>query len=107
MYRSTFFLISALVGGEWSASCPGRFTPGEIVPRTHWIGGWMDRRTCLDDMENGKFLTLTGLEQQLLGHPACSQSLYRLRYPGSGDRPSSIKKELKSLEQESAAVYTD
>jgi hypothetical protein len=22
------FLISALVGGEWSASRPGRFTPG-------------------------------------------------------------------------------
>jgi hypothetical protein len=28
------FLTSA-VGGEWSASRPGRFTPG-----THWIGGF-------------------------------------------------------------------
>jgi hypothetical protein len=28
------FYISALVGIEWSASRPGRFTPG-----THWIGG--------------------------------------------------------------------
>jgi hypothetical protein len=26
MYRSTFFLTSALVGGEWSASRPCRFT---------------------------------------------------------------------------------
>jgi hypothetical protein len=36
------FLTSALVGGEWSASRPGRFTPGEIAPGTHWIGGWVD-----------------------------------------------------------------
>jgi hypothetical protein len=26
------FLTSALVGGEWSASRPGRFTLGEEVP---------------------------------------------------------------------------
>jgi hypothetical protein len=26
------FLTSALAGGEWSASRPGRFTPGERVP---------------------------------------------------------------------------
>jgi hypothetical protein len=35
-------LTSALVGGEWSASSPGRFTPGERGPDTHWIGGWVD-----------------------------------------------------------------
>jgi hypothetical protein len=35
------FLTSALVGGEWSAFRPGRFTPGEIAPRTQWIGGWV------------------------------------------------------------------
>jgi hypothetical protein len=33
------FLTSALAGGEWSASRPGRFTPGERAPGTHWIGG--------------------------------------------------------------------
>jgi hypothetical protein len=43
------FLTSALVGGEWSASRPGRFTPGEKVPGTHWIGGWVDSRAGLDD----------------------------------------------------------
>jgi hypothetical protein len=32
------FLTSALDGGEWSASRPGRFTPRERTPRTHWIG---------------------------------------------------------------------
>ncbi|PNF38935.1 Brain-specific homeobox protein-like protein [Cryptotermes secundus] len=32
------FLASELFGGEWSASFPGRFTPGERVPGTQWIG---------------------------------------------------------------------
>jgi hypothetical protein len=38
------FLTSAPVGGEWSASRLGRFTPG-----THWIGGWVDPRAGLHD----------------------------------------------------------
>jgi hypothetical protein len=40
------FLTSALVGGEWSASRPGHFALG-----THWIGGWVDPRAGLDDLE--------------------------------------------------------
>jgi hypothetical protein len=36
---STHSLASALDGGEWSASHPGRFTPRERDPGTHWIGG--------------------------------------------------------------------
>jgi hypothetical protein len=52
------FLTSALVGGEWSASLPCRFTPGERAPGTHWIGGWMDPRVGLDDVE--KILHHTG-----------------------------------------------
>jgi hypothetical protein len=31
------FLTSALDGGEWSASRPCRFTPGERTTGTHWI----------------------------------------------------------------------
>jgi hypothetical protein len=77
------FLTSALVGGEWSASHPGRFTPGERDPGTHWIGGWVDPRAGLEDVEKRKFLTIPGLELQPFGRPASSQSLYRLRYPGS------------------------
>jgi hypothetical protein len=50
------FLISALAGGEWLASRPGRFTPGNLAPRTHWIGGWMGPRAGLDDVEKRKFL---------------------------------------------------
>jgi hypothetical protein len=40
-------------------------------------------RAGLDDVEKSKFLTLPGLELRPLGRPARSQSLYRLRYPGS------------------------
>jgi len=35
------FLTSALDGGEWSASCPGRFTPKERATGTHWIAGFV------------------------------------------------------------------
>jgi hypothetical protein len=45
------FLTSALLGGERSASRPGRFTPDERAPGSHWIGGWVDTRAGLDDME--------------------------------------------------------
>jgi hypothetical protein len=51
------FLTSALVGGEWSTSRPGHFTPGERAPGTHWIGGWVDLIAGLDHLE-----TLLGLE---------------------------------------------
>jgi hypothetical protein len=34
-YSSTHSLTSALDGGEWSASHPGRFTPRERAPRIH------------------------------------------------------------------------
>jgi hypothetical protein len=45
------FLTSALVGGEWSASRPCRFTPGERAPVIHWIGGCVNPGGGLDDME--------------------------------------------------------
>jgi hypothetical protein len=50
MYSSTHSLTSALNGGEWSASCPGRFNPREGDPGTHWIGGWVGPRAGLDAM---------------------------------------------------------
>jgi hypothetical protein len=78
--QSHIFLTSALVGGEWSVSRPGRFTSGERVPGTHRMGGWVGPRADQDDMEKRKFLTLPGLELRPLCCPACSQSLYRLRY---------------------------
>jgi hypothetical protein len=69
--------------GEWSASRPGHFTPGERAPSTLWKGGWVDPRTGLDDVEKTKFLTLPGLELRPLGRPARGQSLCRLRHCGS------------------------
>jgi hypothetical protein len=60
------------------------FTPrplyprGKIPPGTLWIGGWVDPRAGLDDVEKRKFLTLSGLELRLLGRPARSQSLFFL-----------------------------
>jgi hypothetical protein len=43
----------------------------------------VDFRAGLDYVEKRKFLTLPGLELRPLDSPARTQSLYRLRYPGS------------------------
>jgi hypothetical protein len=43
-------LTSTLAGGEWSASRPHRFTPGERAPGIYWIGS-VDPRAGLGDME--------------------------------------------------------
>jgi hypothetical protein len=37
-------LASALDGGEWSASRPGRFTRSERAPGTHWVGKEVKKR---------------------------------------------------------------
>jgi hypothetical protein len=46
------FLTSALDGGEWSTSCPGRFTPRERAPGTYCVGSWVDPRAGLDGVVN-------------------------------------------------------
>jgi hypothetical protein len=66
MYRSIFFLTSALVGGEWPASRYGGSTPG-----THWIGGRVDTRAGLDKVTKRKFLALQGLNSD----PSVMQSV--------------------------------
>jgi hypothetical protein len=76
------FLTSELAGDEWSLSRPDSFTPGGKAPGTHWIGGWVDLRDDLDDMEKRNFLALPELELGYLGRPARSGSLYLLRCPG-------------------------
>jgi hypothetical protein len=72
-------MLSALVGGEWSASHPGRFTTGARAPGTNWIGP--QRRSGQRGEE--KILDATETRTPTLGHPARRQSLYRLSYPGS------------------------
>jgi hypothetical protein len=52
------------------------FPPEERTLSIHWIGGWVDPRAGLDDVEKRKFLTLPGLELRTLGRLARSRSLY-------------------------------
>jgi hypothetical protein len=78
MYRSTFSDLST----SWRLVVS--FTTRTLYPQvkspgTHWIGGWVNPRAGLDDMERRKFLTLPGLELRPLGRPARSQLLDRLR----------------------------
>jgi hypothetical protein len=63
-------MYSSTHGGEWSASRPGRFTPRERTPGTHWIG-WVGPRAVLDAGNRT-------LEPR-------SPALYRLNYPVNSD----------------------
>jgi hypothetical protein len=84
MYRFTFSWPRHYLKVSGQLHAPAALPPGkEPPPSTHWIGGWVDPRASLNNMEKWKFLTLLGLELRPLGHPACSQSLYRLCYPSS------------------------
>jgi hypothetical protein len=47
-------LTSLLDVGEWSALHPNYFTPEEMVPDTHWIGGWVGLGANLDAVEKRK-----------------------------------------------------
>jgi hypothetical protein len=72
---------ASLDGGEWSASRQCRFAPGERASGTHKIGGWLDPRAGLDDMEFRRFFC--PYRQSNPCRPARRPSLYRLSYPGS------------------------
>jgi hypothetical protein len=58
-------LTSALVGGQRSALLPGKELPISLSSR---LGE-------PHDVERRKYLASRGLKLQLLGHPACNQSL--------------------------------
>jgi hypothetical protein len=77
------FMTSALVGGERPASRLGRFSAGERASSTRRRGGWVGPRNGLDYLERRKFLNQPGFEFRLISCPIRSQSVYRLRYPGS------------------------
>jgi hypothetical protein len=70
MYRSTFFLTSALVGGEWSTSRTQPLYPRGKNPRYP-----LDRRLGWPQSRSGrfgeeKFLNLPRLELRPFGRPA-------------------------------------
>jgi hypothetical protein len=79
MSISTHSFTSTIDGGEWSDSRPGRFMPGERVPGTHWIGGWVGPGAGLDTVsKRKKFPAPPGIELRSSDRPARGQSLYRL-----------------------------
>jgi hypothetical protein len=51
------FLTSALDRGEWSASCPDRFTSKEMAPSTNWMG--MGPEPAWTDIEAKIYLHLS------------------------------------------------
>jgi hypothetical protein len=56
MYSSYSFTTSALDGGEWSASRPGRaFNPGERTPGTGQEAGWAPDPVWTQRMEEKSF----------------------------------------------------
>jgi hypothetical protein len=63
------FLTSALHGGEWSTSCPGRFRSGESGPRTLWTGSWTDPTAGLE-VSGEQSLALPGISPEFLGRSA-------------------------------------
>jgi hypothetical protein len=71
MYRSMFLDL----GTSWRlviSFTPQPLTPGERVPITDWIRGWLGPRIGLDDVKRRKILSLPGLKIRFLGCPAGS-----------------------------------
>jgi hypothetical protein len=55
-------LTCALDAGEWSASCPDRFTLGENVAGIQWIGRWVSPSAGVDAVvkKNNPFIAPPG-----------------------------------------------
>jgi hypothetical protein len=82
-YSSTHSWTSALEGGEWSASRPGRFIPRERTPGIHWIGGWVGPRDVLDGVVKRRIPSPAGNRTLIPQSSAPNLELYRLSYHGS------------------------
>jgi hypothetical protein len=67
-------LTSALDGGECSALRADRFASEEIVPYTHWIGGWVDPRAVMDVVE--KMRKTTKFPVEVVGFPGEIRNIY-------------------------------
>jgi hypothetical protein len=80
-YIAVPFLTSAVYGGERSASCSGHFTPREIAPHAHSIGGWVVPKVGLEAVEKRK-ISFPCWESNP-SHSAHSLSLYWMSCPDS------------------------
>jgi hypothetical protein len=88
MSRNIMFVLDPCILDLGTSWCVVRFTLRPLYfrekspqyPLNRRLGG---PQTGFDDVEKRKILPLPGLELRLLRRPAYSQSLYRLRYPGS------------------------
>ena len=47
-------ILNLLGGGEWSVSCPGHFTTGEITPDIRRTGIWVGPRTSVETLKKRK-----------------------------------------------------
>jgi hypothetical protein len=75
-----FLKVGARWGG-WSTPRPGQLTPGKTrYPLYSWLGGPQGRSGRVR-----KISPLTGFRSP--DRPACSESLYRLSYPGPQELP--------------------
>jgi hypothetical protein len=77
------FLPWALDGGEWSASCPGRFVTEERAADSQWIGAWVGHRASLDPRANRENPIIAPAGNRNPVVQPVSQSLYWLSYSGS------------------------
>jgi hypothetical protein len=92
-YSSYSFMTSALDGGEWSRSRPGRALPpgkGPPVPIVQ-EAGWAPEPVWTQRLEENP-LPLPGIEPRSPGRPALSQTLYCLSYPCSHPFPQASGK---------------
>jgi hypothetical protein len=64
----------ALVGREWSASRPGRFTPLERTPGKHYIEGWVGPTAGRENLEKGILLPYRDANSELsVSQPVASR----------------------------------
>jgi hypothetical protein len=88
------FLISALDGGEWSASRPCRFTSEETAPSTHRIASWVGPKVGPGAVEKRK---ISHSWESNPDRPVRSLSLYRHSYYESCGKRCTVRHFLASV----------
>jgi hypothetical protein len=58
---------------------PSLFIPEETTPNTHWIGGWVDPKSCSDTVGKRRSLHC---QKSNLDHPSHSYTNWDIQTPG-------------------------